>query len=92
MEFCGAVLFGSTVTNTISSGVVTIGAATVAAPISYMLGMLPVLFACTVWMAMATKFGLPVSSTHSVVGSLIGLGLISGWAINYGAVQRIIAS
>ncbi|CAN8066286.1 unnamed protein product [Agarophyton chilense] len=92
MEFAGAVLFGSTVTKTISSGVVTIGAATFAAPVSYMLGMLAVLFGCTVWMAIATKFGLPVSSTHSVVGALIGLGLVSGWGINYGAVQRIVAS
>lgn len=92
MEFAGAVLFGSTVTKTISSGVVTIGAATLTAPVSYMLGMLAVLVGCTVWMAVATKFGLPVSSTHSVVGSLIGLGLVSGWGINYGAVKRIVAS
>lgn len=92
MEFAGAVLFGSTVTKTISSGVVTIGAATFAAPVSYMLGMLAVLVGCTVWMAIATRFGLPVSSTHSVVGALIGLGVVSGWGINYTAVQRIIAS
>ena len=92
MEFAGAVLFGSTVTKTISSGVVTIGAATLTAPVSYMLGMLAVLVGCTVWMAVATKFGLPVSSTHSVVGSLLGLGIISRWGINYVAVQRIIAS
>lgn len=92
MEFAGAVLFGSTVTRTISSGVVTIGAATLTAPISYMLGMLAVLVGCTVWMGVATRFGLPVSSTHSVVGSLIGLGIVSGWGINYGAVQRIISS
>lgn len=92
MEFAGAVLFGSTVTKTISSGVVTIGTATLTAPVSYMLGMLAVLVGCTVWMAVATKFGLPVSSTHSVVGALIGLGLVSGWGINYDAVRRIVAS
>ena len=92
MEFAGAVLFGSTVTQTISSGVVTIGAATLTAPISYMLGMLAVLVGCTAWMCIATKFGQPVSSTHSVVGALIGLGVVSGWGINYAAVQRIIMS
>lgn len=92
MEFAGAVLFGSTVTKTISSGVVTVGAATLTAPVSYMLGMCSVLVGCTVWMAVATRFGLPVSSTHSVVGALIGLGVVSGWGINYFAVQRIIAS
>lgn len=54
--------------------------------------MLAVLVGCTVWMAVATKFGLPVSSTHSVVGALIGLGVVSGWGINYDAVSRIVAS
>lgn len=92
MEFAGAVLFGNTVTETISSGVVTIGAATLTAPVSYMLGMLAVLVGCTTWMAVATKFGLPVSSTHSVVGALIGMGIISGWGINYEVVRRIVAS
>ncbi len=92
MEFAGAVLFGSTVTKTISSGVVTISAATLAAPVSYMLGMCAVLVGCTVWMAVATKYGLPVSSTHSVVGALIGLGVVSGWGIHYNAVKNIIAS
>lgn len=92
MEFAGAVLFGSTVTKTISSGVVTISAATLAAPMSYMLGMCAVLVGCTVWMAVATKWGLPVSSTHSVVGALIGLGIVSGWGIHYNAVKNIIAS
>lgn len=92
MEFSGAILFGSTVTKTISSGVVTIGATTLTSPLSYMLGMLAVLVGCTVWMAVATKFGLPVSSTHSVVGALIGLGLVSGWGVSYGALNRIVAS
>lgn len=92
MEFAGAVLFGSTVTKTISSGVVSISAATLAAPVSYMLGMCSVLVGCTVWMAVATKWGLPVSSTHSVVGALIGLGIVSGWGIHMVAVQRIVAS
>lgn len=92
MEFAGAVLFGSTVTQTISSGVVSVGAASMAAPVSYMLGMCSVLVGCTVWMAAATRFGLPVSSTHSVVGALVGLGIVSGWGINYVAVQRIVLS
>lgn len=92
MEFAGAVLFGSTVTKTISSGVVTISAATLASPVSYMCGMLAVLIGCTVWMAVATKYGLPVSSTHSVVGALIGLGIVSGWGISTNAVRRIVMS
>lgn len=92
MEFAGAVLFGSTVTKTISSGVVTVGAATLAAPVSYMLGMCSVLVGCTVWMALATRYGFPVSSTHSVVGALVGLGIVSGWGINAAAIKRIVLS
>jgi inorganic phosphate transporter, PiT family len=92
MEFSGAVLFGSTVTQTISSGVVTVGAASLTAPLAYMLGMASVLVGCTFWMAAATRLGLPVSSTHSVVGALVGLGLVSGWGINYVALRRIVLS
>lgn len=92
MEFAGAVLFGSTVTKTISSGVVTVGASTLAAPVSYMLGMCSVLVGCTVWMALASRYGFPVSSTHSVVGALVGLGIVSGWGINILALRRIVLS
>jgi len=92
MEFAGAVLFGSTVTKTISSGVVTIGATALASPSSFMMGMVAVLFGCFLWMAIATRFGLPVSSTHSVVGSLIGVGAVCGWGINYSAVLNILLS
>jgi PiT family inorganic phosphate transporter len=91
-EFAGAVLFGSTVTRTISAGVVTLSGAALAAPSLYMLGMLSVLVGCTLWLGLATRYGLPVSSTHSVVGSLIGLGMISGWAIQWEAVLRILLS
>lgn len=92
MEFLGAVFFGGTVTKTISSGVVVMNAATLANPVSYMAGMLSVLVGCTIWMAVATSYGLPVSSTHSVVGSLIGLGIISGWGIVKEATLKIFAS
>jgi inorganic phosphate transporter, PiT family len=92
MEFAGAVLFGSTVTKTISSGVITISAASFTTPVAYMLGMLSVLVGCTAWMAIATRYGLPVSSTHSVVGALVGLGIVSGFGINYGVLRRIIMS
>lgn len=91
-EFSGAVLFGSTVTKTISSGVVSISASTLANPSMYMLGMSCVLVGCTSWLGIATALGLPVSSTHSVVGSLVGLGLASGWLIKWSAVGNIAAS
>ena len=91
-EFSGAVLFGSSVTRTISSGVVTIGGAALSSPPLYMLGMLSVLVGCTLWLSVATRYGLPVSSTHSVVGCLVGLGVVSGWSVQWSAVGRIALS
>jgi len=94
MEFSGAVLFGSTVTRTISSGVVAIPRAALSggSPAPFMLGMASVLLGTTFWMAAATRLGLPVSSTHSVIGALVGLGLISGWGINMLSLRRIALS
>ncbi|KAA8494158.1 putative phosphate permease [Porphyridium purpureum] len=89
MEFSGAVLFGSTVTKTISSGVVSIPPSAMAQSPTIMLGMCAVLVGTTGWMALATVYGLPVSSTHAVVGSLVGLGLVSGWGINMKGLYNI---
>eukprot|EP00871_Galdieria_phlegrea_P002444 jgi/Galph1/31/GphlegSOOS_G4784.1 len=95
MEFAGAVLLGSRVTETIGGGVIVVGTQGVSNPVSalsYMLGMFSVLMGSTLWLAIATSLGLPVSSTHSVVGGLIGFGLSAGWEINYSLVLRIMAS
>lgn len=92
MEFAGAVLCGDTVTHTISTSVLSASAAAVAPPLAYILGMLAVTVGCTAWLACATKFGMPVSSTHAVVGALTGLGFVSGWGVNTTAVLRILSS
>lgn len=92
MELAGAVLCGATVTHTISSSVISATAAAVAPPMAYILGMLAVTVGCTAWLACATKFGMPVSSTHAVVGALAGLGVVSGWGVNTSAVTRILSS
>lgn len=92
MELAGAVLCGATVTHTISTSVISSTAAAVAPPMAYILGMLAVTVGCTAWLACATKFGMPVSSTHAVVGALAGLGVVSGWGVNTSAVMRILSS
>ncbi|GJQ10558.1 hypothetical protein GpartN1_g2349.t1 [Galdieria partita] len=95
MEFAGAVLLGSRVTQTIGSGVISIGPFVglgASSTLNYMLGMFCVLLASTLWLILATILGLPVSSTHSVVGGLLGFGISAGWKINITQVLRILSS
>ncbi|EME30436.1 inorganic phosphate transporter, PiT family [Galdieria sulphuraria] len=95
MEFAGAVLLGSRVTQTIGSGVISIGPLAslgASSSLNYMLGMFCVLLASTLWLILATLLGLPVSSTHSVVGGLLGFGISAGWKINIAQVLRILSS
>ncbi|MDH3973952.1 MAG: inorganic phosphate transporter [Deltaproteobacteria bacterium] len=92
-EFAGAVLVGSHVTNTIRKGMIdpTVFSGS---PDILMIGMLSALLASAVWLQLATHWGLPVSTTHSIVGAVVGFALIaigiSG--INWGKVAQIIAS
>ncbi len=75
-EFLGAVLFGTAVTKTIASGIVNIEA--IGEPTLIMYGALSALIAATAWVMVATVFGMPVSTTHSIIGGMIGFGLVSG--------------
>lgn len=92
-EFAGAVLVGSHVTDTIRKGMVD-PAVFSANPDVLMIGMLSALLASAIWLQMATHWGLPVSTTHSIVGAVVGFALIaiglSG--INWGKVVQIVAS
>lgn len=92
-EFAGAFLVGSHVTNTIRKGMVdpNIFASN---PDLLMLGMLSALFAAALWLQLATHFGLPVSTTHSIVGAVVGFALIAAGTagINWGKVLQIVAS
>lgn len=83
-EFSGAVLLGGSVTSTISSGIAD-PSAFEDAPYILMYGMLCALGAAFVWLAIATWLVLPVSSTHSICGGVIGFSLVYGGvdAINW---------
>ena len=72
----GAALAGGYVTNTISKGMIdpTLFAGE---PTRLMLGMFAALLAAGIWVNLATIFGLPVSTTHSIVGAVVGFGIIS---------------
>ncbi|MCE5295444.1 MAG: inorganic phosphate transporter [Chlamydiales bacterium] len=76
-EFCGAVFFGSHVSETLQQGIVN---PQVFAEHPHILvnGMLASLLACGIWLQLATYFGLPVSTTHAIVGALVGFGAVVG--------------
>ncbi|NIQ91599.1 MAG: inorganic phosphate transporter [Deltaproteobacteria bacterium] len=89
----GAVLAGGHVTNTISKGMIN-PALLAGAPDKFMLGMFAALLAGGIWVHLATVLGLPVSTTHSIVGAVVGFGILSvGFgAISWGKVIAIAVS
>ena len=94
-EFLGAVLFGSHVTDTIRKGVLDFGDEETLREYSQelMYGFMAALLAAAIWLTVATKWGLPVSTTHSIVGGVIGMGLfIYPSAVQWNVVGTIAVS
>ncbi len=92
-EFAGAVLVGSHVTNTVRKGIVA-PEAFVANPMHLAVGMVCALLASGIWLNLASWFGMPVSTTHSIVGGIAGVGIV---AAGFGNVKwltmgKIVAS
>jgi solute carrier family 20 (sodium-dependent phosphate transporter) len=78
-EFGGAMLLGSGVTDTIKSGIADITTYT-DKPELLMFGMVCALLACGLWLLLATYLELPVSTTHSIVGAIIGMTMVTNGA------------
>jgi len=76
-EFLGAVLLGGSVTRTIAGGIAR-SATFQAQPALFMFGMLCAETGACVWILVATYFELPVSTTHSIVGGVVGFSLVYG--------------
>lgn len=74
-EFAGAYFLGSNVSETLEAGIVNPVFFT---PTDYIFGMLASLLATGVWLQCASYFGWPVSTTHCIVGAVIGFGLAHG--------------
>jgi PiT family inorganic phosphate transporter len=91
-EFTGAVVAGGHVTGTIRQGI--IDASAVPSPEVLVWGMLASLLAAGLWLMVASYFGWPVSTTHTIVGSLIGFGVVGVGpdAVDWGQVSGIVAS
>jgi len=92
-EFGGAMLVGGTVTNTIRKGIVDMDSLG-GDPMVIAVGMTCCLLAAALWLNIATYAGWPVSTTHSIVGAVVGFGLIAGGfnAVNWGVMATIAAS
>ncbi|KAL3461742.1 phosphate transporter [Aspergillus heterothallicus] len=99
MEFGGGIGVGATVADTIRTKVVDLDLFDHNAPL-LMLGMMCALVASSLYLTFATKIGLPVSTTHSIMGGVIGMGIalvgsdgIKWWGgdINSGVVQVFLA-
>ncbi len=93
MEFAGAFLVGSHVTNTVRKGIIDPAIFT-SDPNSYIYGMIAALLAAGAWLNIASYKGWPVSTTHAIVGAVLGFGILfSGFgAIHWNKVSQIAAS
>ncbi len=76
LDFVGAAFIGSHVTSTISRGI--LDSSRITDPQVVMVGLLSALLASACWVFVATWKQLPVSTTHSIVGAMVGFGLVAG--------------
>ena len=91
-DMAGAMLLGNGVTSTIRKGVVDIDVFDDKAGL-LMLGMLCTLLGAFLWVCIATMFKLPVSTTHAVVGAVIGFALTeSSNGVDWFGVAKIASS
>lgn len=92
-EFAGAYLAGGAVTDTIRKGIIDPALLT-GSPDLLIYGMLAALLAAGLWLLIATHYGWPVSTTHSIVGAIVGFAAvgISPEAVQWGKVSSIVAS
>ena len=92
-EFLGAVLAGGEVTSTIRKGIVDADLLS-ARPELLVYGMLAALLAAGTWLLIASHKGWPVSTTHSIVGAIVGFAAVGVGvdAVQWGKVGTIVMS
>lgn len=76
LEFSGAFFFGSHVSETIQNGI--IDSSIFQNPQQLVVGMLSALLASGIWLQLASYYGWPISTTHSIVGGVVGFGAAIG--------------
>ncbi len=92
LNILGATFIGSHVTNTIRKGIVS--PEVLNDPHLALVGAFSALLAAALWVSFATWKSLPVSTTHSIVGAMIGYGVMAGGfsVINWGKLGAVVAS
>ena len=90
-EFCGAYLAGGQVSDTIKNGIVDVD---VMSPELLVLGMLSALLAAGIWLLVASIKGWPVSTTHTIIGAVVGFAAVgvSADSVKWGALVPIVGS
>lgn len=98
-EFMGAYFVGGTVTETVAKGIIDIEIF-IGHEHVFLWGMLAALLGAAIWLNIATFYGLPVSTTHAIVGAVVGAGISSGFwmgtdgvgAVHWGEMGPIVLS
>jgi PiT family inorganic phosphate transporter len=99
-EFSGAFLVGAPVAETVSGSIVSLETFSSRPDCPWMkpevlaVGMVAAMIAASLWLNIATFFGQPVSTTHAIIGGVIGFAVAAcgPWCIHWGEMGRIAAS
>ena len=93
LEFCGAFFLGGNVSKTMQQGIVNPDFFA-NDPKTLLYGMISALIATALWLQVASYFGWPVSTTHAIVGALLGFGALIGGVhtVQWGEVGKIALS
>jgi len=91
LNFIGAVFVGSHVSDTVRKGIIT---TTGLSNHLLLLGFVASLLAAAIWVTLSTWKSMPISTTHSIIGALMGFGIIAGGlsAVQWGQVLRVTSS
>jgi len=92
-EASGALLAGGDVVGTIKKGIID-PAAFAGDPMLFVYAMAAALLAAALWLTLATSLKAPVSTTHSIVGGVVGAGIAAGGfaIVSWGTMGKIVAS
>ena len=87
-EVSGALLAGGDVTDTIKSGIVDLSGVAIN-PMDFAFIMMAALLGAAVWLLVATRMGWPVSTTHAIIGGIIGASLTIGFVTGTGGFAMV---
>ncbi|UWF77945.1 MULTISPECIES: inorganic phosphate transporter [Microbacterium] len=87
-EVGGAVIAGGEVTDTVRSGIVDLSGVAID-PMDFVVIMMSALLGAAVWLLIATRMGWPVSTTHSIIGGIVGAAVTTGFLTGTGGFEMV---